>query len=159
MRHSIQVLRQLLQVALLLLFVVALHAQTITGNINGTVTDPSGAVIPGAKVTATNTDTNVQTSTTSNNDGIYDIRFLQVGHYTVTVVAQGFDQRTFGPFTLEANQDAKIDAQMIVAGATQQVNVESAVAPLLNTENADSLLPWTQMQSPTCPWSASSLCS
>jgi hypothetical protein len=52
------------------------------------------------------------------------------------VVAQGFGQRTFGPFTLEANQDAKVDAQMSVAGATQQVNVEGEMAPLLNTENA-----------------------
>ncbi len=78
----------------------------------------------------------MQTSTTSNNDGLYNIRFLQVGHYTVTVVAPGFNQRTFGPFTLEANQDAKVDAQMIVAGATQQVSVEAAVAPLINTENA-----------------------
>ena len=136
MRLSIKVVRQLVQSALLLFFVVALHAQTITGNINGTVTDPSGAIIPGAKVTATNTDTNVQTSTTSNNDGLYSIRFLQIGHYTVKVVAPGFNDRTFGPFTLETNQDAKIDAQMSVAGATQQVTVESSVAPLLNTENA-----------------------
>ncbi len=136
MRRSIQIWQQLVQLALLLFFVVALHAQTITGNINGTVTDPSGAVIPGAKVTATNTETNVQTPTTSNNDGIYSIRFLQVGQYTVSVAAQGFDTRTFGPFTLEANQDAKIDAPMKVTGTTQQVAVLAAVAPLLNTENA-----------------------
>ena len=136
MHRSIQVLQQLVKLALLLFFVVTLHAQTITGNINGTVTDPSGAIIPGAKVTATNIDTNVQTPTTSNNDGIYNIRFLQVGHYTVSVTAPGFDNRTFGPFTLEANQDAKVDAQMKVAGSTQQISVQAAVAPLLNTENA-----------------------
>ncbi len=136
MRHFLYVPKQLVLVALLLFFAVASHAQTITGNINGTVTDPSGAIIPGAKVTATNNDTNVQTGTTSNNDGLYSIRFLQVGHYSITVIAPGFNQRTFGPFALEANQDAKVDAQMIVAGATQQVSVEAAVAPLLNTENA-----------------------
>ena len=136
MGHVRQVPRQLVQLALLLFFVAITHAQTITGNINGTVTDPSGAIIPGAKVTATNTDTNVQSSTTSNNDGIYNIRFLQIGHYTLKVVAPGFNDRTFGPFTLETNQDAKIDAPMTVAGATQQVSVEAAVAPLLNTENA-----------------------
>ena len=116
MRRSIQILLQLVQLALLLFFVVTMHAQTITGNINGTVTDPSGAIIPGAKVTAKNTDTNVQTSATSNNDGLYNIRFLQIGHYTVTVTAPGFNQRTFGPFTLEANQDAKVDAQNVSCG-------------------------------------------
>ena len=136
MRRCSQVLQLLVQLPLLLFFVVALHAQTITGNINGTVTDASGAIIPGAKVTATNIDTNIQTPTTSNNDGIYNIRFLQVGQYSVTVTAQGFDTRTFGPFALEANQDAKIDAQMKVAGTTQQISVQAAVAPLLNTENA-----------------------
>ena len=137
MRRPIQrYFSRLLQPALLLFFVVALHAQTITGNINGTVTDPSGAIIPGATVTATNTDTNETTAGTSNNDGLYDIRFLQVGHYTVTVVVSGFNQQVYGPFTLEANQDAKIDAHMKVAGATSQVTVESAVAPLINTENA-----------------------
>ncbi len=57
MRRSIQILR-CVQIALLLFVAVAMHAQTITGNINGMVTDPSGAIIPNAKVTATNTDTN-----------------------------------------------------------------------------------------------------
>ena len=135
MHRSIQAIR-LTAIAMLLFCGAALKAQTITANVNGTVTDPTGAIIPGAKVTATNVDTNVQTSTTSNNDGIYNIRFLQVGRYNVTVDAQGFASRTFGPFTLEANQDAKIDAPMSVAGGTTQVAVQADVAPLLNTENA-----------------------
>ncbi len=104
--------------------------------MNGTVTDASHAVIPGATITATNVDTNVRTNTTSNNDGIYNIRFLQVGRYTLTVEAQGFETRTFGPFTLEANQNAKVDAPMAVAGTQSKVTVEAAIAPLINTENA-----------------------
>jgi hypothetical protein len=114
---------------------IGLRAQTITANINGTVTDGSGAVIPGAKVTATNVDTNVQTNSTSNNDGIYNIRFLQVGRYTVTVDADGFARHIFGPFTLEANQDAKVDAPMAIANTQSRVSVDATVAPLLNTEN------------------------
>src|ERR1700722_17792636 len=106
----------LLTAIVLLLFCgVDLTAQTITANVNGTVTDASHAVIPGATITAINVDTNVRTNTTSNNAGVFNIRFLQVGRYTVTVEAQGFEVRTFGPFTLEANQDAKIDAPMAVA--------------------------------------------
>jgi hypothetical protein len=125
---------QLTTIALLLFSGVALRAQTITANITGTVTDSSGAIVSGAKVTATNADTNVQTGTTTNKDGIYDIRFLQVGRYTLTVETPGFATRMFGPFTLEANQNAKIDAQMSIAGTTAKVSVE-AEAPLLNTEN------------------------
>lgn len=136
MRLSVQVLEQLVKFSLLLIFGVAIHAQTITGSVNGTVEDASGAAIPGAKVTATNVETNVTSNTTSNKDGIYNIRFLQVGRYILTVNSPGFTEQKFGPFTLEANQDAKIDAQMTVAGTTQKVIVEAAVAPLLNTENA-----------------------
>ena len=113
-----------------------LTAQTITANINGTVTDGSGAVIPNAKITALNVDTNVQTGTTSNNQGIYNVRFLQIGSYTVTVDAEGFAKRIFGPFTLEANQDAKVDAPMAIANTQSRVSVDATVAPLLNTENA-----------------------
>ena len=114
MNRFIQATR-LTAIALLLFSGVALRAQTITANITGTVTDSSGAIVSGAKVTATNADTNVQTGTTTNKDGIYDIRFLQVGRYTLTVETPGFATRMFGPFTLEANQNAKIDAQMSIA--------------------------------------------
>src|ERR1700760_109113 len=77
-------------VALLLSCGAALKAQTITGAVNGTVTDPTGAVIPNAKVTATNVDTGIQTPSTTNNDGIYNIPFLQIGNYKLTVDASGF---------------------------------------------------------------------
>jgi Carboxypeptidase regulatory-like domain/TonB dependent receptor len=127
----------LLSIAIFLLCCcTGLTAQTITANINGTVTDASGAVISNAKITAVNVDTNVQTTTTSNNQGIYDIRFLQIGNYTVTVDADGFAKRVFGPFTLEANQVAKVDASMAVGNTQSRVSVDASVAPLLNTENA-----------------------
>ena len=71
----------------------SVEAQTITGSVNGTVTDPTGAVIPNAKVTATNVDTGIETPTTTNSDGIYNIRFLQIGNYKVTVDARVLRQR------------------------------------------------------------------
>ncbi|HZY62077.1 MAG TPA: carboxypeptidase-like regulatory domain-containing protein, partial [Edaphobacter sp.] len=91
--------------ALLAVCCVVGRAQTITGSVNGTVTDPSGAVIPNAKVTATNVATGVTTPTTTNNDGIYNIRFLQIGTYKVTIDAPGFATATYGPFTLETGQN------------------------------------------------------
>jgi hypothetical protein len=127
---------RVLAVAILVLCsVTTLKAQTITGNVNGTVTDPSGAVIPNAKVTATNVDTNVTTETTSNGEGVYNLRFLQIGNYKVTVESSGFAPSTFGPFALETNQDVKVDAKLVLAGQVQKVSVESQFTPLINTEN------------------------
>ncbi|HKO18046.1 MAG TPA: carboxypeptidase-like regulatory domain-containing protein, partial [Acidobacteriaceae bacterium] len=127
---------QFLAVAILALCSLAtLRAQTITGSVNGIVTDPSGAVIPNAKVTATNVDTGVSTETTSNGEGVYNIRFLQIGNYKVTVESNGFAPATFGPFVLETNQNAKVDAKLTLAGQVQKVSVESTFTPLINTEN------------------------
>lgn len=113
------------------------HGQTITGSVNGTVTDASGAALPGAKVTATNVQTNVSQSTDTSSSGVYTIRFLQVGQYKVTVESNGFAPQTLGPFALEAGQDAKFDAKLGVAGSTQTVDVTSVLVPLLNTESAE----------------------
>ncbi len=112
------------------------NAQTITGSVNGTVTDPSGAVVPNAKVTATNVETGVPTVTTTNNNGIYNLRFLQIGNYKVTVETPGFTVATFGPFVLETGQDAKVDVKLVLGSQLQQVSVVSEIAPLLNTEDS-----------------------
>jgi hypothetical protein len=136
MHKYIQAIR--IGVMALLLFCTAIvsRAQTITGSVNGTVTDPSGAVLPNAKVTATNVDTGVATPTTSNSDGIYAIRFLQIGNYKVTIEAPGFAPSNFGPFALETGQNARIDGKLGLAGQQQNVAVEATTVPLLNTENS-----------------------
>lgn len=126
---------QLITMTLLVVCSVFVSAQTITGGVNGTVTDSSGAVVPNAKVVATNIDTGVETATTTNNDGIYNIRFLQIGKYKVTVDAPGFATSTYGPFTLETGQNAKIDSKLGLASQQQKVSVDAEIAPLLNTEN------------------------
>ena len=82
-----------------------LSAQTITGSVTGTVTDAGGAAVGGAKVTATNIDTGVQTDTVTNEAGVYTIRFLQIGHYKLNFSAQGFSPSTAGPFSLEVSQE------------------------------------------------------
>jgi Carboxypeptidase regulatory-like domain/TonB-dependent Receptor Plug Domain/TonB dependent receptor len=110
-------------------------AQTVTGTIAGDVTDPSGAVIPGAQVVAHNVDTGVDTSTTTNAAGQYRIAFLPIGHYQVTVQASGFGSATVPPFALEVLQTASFSVKLQVGSAATTVNV-SAAAPILNTENA-----------------------
>lgn len=108
--------------------------QTITGSITGTVVDPSGAAVGGAKVTATNVATGVQTPTETNAAGIYTLRFLQIGQYKLSVAASGFNETTVGPFSLEVAQEAKVDAKLTVGQVSQNVVVNSN-APILNTEN------------------------
>ncbi len=108
--------------------------QTVTGSITGEVTDPSGAAVPGAKVVAVNMDTNVATAATTNGDGLYQINFLPIGHYQVTVEANGFERATLPSFTLEVQQIAKFDVKLVVGRATASVSV-SAAAPILETDS------------------------
>ena len=109
-------------------------AQTITGSITGTVTDTSGAIVSGAHVTAKNTATGVAFPTTTNGAGIYTLRFLPIGPYTVSVEAQGFSKSTTSPFTLEVDQEARVDAKLNVGQVSQAVTVTGS-SPILNTEN------------------------
>src|SRR5580698_727395 len=111
-------------------------AQTITGNITGTVTDPNGAVIPNATVIAKNTGTGVETPVTTNDSGTYTIRFLPIGQYQVTISASGFVTSQYHPFQLEINQTVKIDGKLQIGTTTQTVSVEASVSPLLNTNDA-----------------------
>ncbi|HKF48631.1 MAG TPA: TonB-dependent receptor [Terracidiphilus sp.] len=110
-----------------------LQAQKVTGSVTGVVTDPSGAVVSGAHVTAHNIDTGVDTATTTDSSGVYTIEFLPIGHYQVTVQANGFATAAVPPFTLEVLQTAKFNVALQVGSAQSTVNV-SAAAPILNTE-------------------------
>jgi hypothetical protein len=112
-------------------------SQTITGSVAGTVADSSGAVIPNAKITATNVGTNLSYTTSSNPAGVYNLLFLPIGEYNLTVEVVGFKRVTQGPFTLEVSQVARIDPKMEVGEMTQSINV-GAVAPILQTESAQS---------------------
>ena len=111
-------------------------AQTITGTVSGLVTDPSGAAVSGAKVAATNSATGVATTTTTNSAGIYSIRFLQIGQYTVVVEAPGFSKESVGPFSLEIDQAAKVDVSLKVGASGTTVEVSEQAQPILNTDDA-----------------------
>ena len=111
-------------------------AQTITGTVIGTVTDQSGAVIAGAAVTATNITTGVATRSVANDQGLYSIRFLPIGPYTIAVTAVGFTTTSVGPFSLEIDQIAKIDLNLRIGNASTTVHVASDVSPVLQTQDA-----------------------
>lgn len=109
--------------------------QTVTGSITGQVSDPSGALVTGATVTAENTATGVRISAKTNSSGVYTIRFLPIGTYTVTVVASGFATEKLGPFALEIDQTVKANAEMKI-GAETTVTVQENFHPILDTSDA-----------------------
>jgi Carboxypeptidase regulatory-like domain len=108
-------------------------AQEVTAAINGTVTDPSGAAIAGAKVTATDQERGTAWPTVTNGDGFYNFPRLPIGTYTLKVENQGFQSAQRSDIALQLNQRANIDFQMKVGQMSETVTVTEA-PPLLQTE-------------------------
>ncbi len=123
-------------VMLLILMPSAIRAQTITGNIAGTITDSSGAVVPNAKITAKNVANGFVFNTSTDKTGTYNLRFLPIGEYTVTVGAKGFANQVYGPFSLEIDQTATVNTTLKVGSAATTVTVGTNYVPLLNTEDS-----------------------
>jgi hypothetical protein len=99
----------------------------ITGSITGVITDPSGAVIAGVAVVATNQATGVQTSAMSNAKGFYTFPALGVGEYTLTYSHQGFEDRHETSVKIDVDTALRIDAQMVVGSVATSVEVQSEV--------------------------------
>ncbi|HUY14044.1 MAG TPA: TonB-dependent receptor [Terriglobia bacterium] len=112
------------------------YSQIVYGNIIGTVTDASGAAIPGAKVTITNVGTGVSTTTTTNQSGNYTQLHLAAGTYTVKVEAQGFQVFLQQNVIVVPDSALQVNAQMQLGTVTQQVQV-TAAPPNLQTQNTD----------------------
>ncbi len=129
-----QKLGRWLLLALLLSLPLPIWAQA-TGTIVGTVTDPSGAVIPGAKVTATNVATAVSQSTVTTGAGTYTIPNLVVGTYNVAAEGQGFKPGSANGITLDVTQTRQVDFKLAVVGVESTVEVNTA-PPLINTTDA-----------------------
>ncbi len=96
----------------LLLAAVSLSAQTFRGTILGTVTDPSGAVVAGAKVTVKNTGTGLERSTETSGDGSYSMPELPIGTYTVTVTQTGFQTFVATGVTVDVSSERRVDASL-----------------------------------------------
>jgi hypothetical protein len=105
-----------------------------SGSIQGTVTDPSGAIIPNATVTAANIATCVETTRQTTASGLYVLSPLAPGEYTVKVAATGFQTLTQEHVVVEALANVGLNLQLRVGSASEQVTVESA-APMLHTED------------------------
>ncbi|HTM13080.1 MAG TPA: TonB-dependent receptor [Bryobacteraceae bacterium] len=117
-------------IAGLVLLVGLMPGQGIDSTLVGTVTDSSGAVVPGSQVTATNRDTGVVTSRFTNRAGEYRMEHLPVGSYDVAASAPSFAPRTSANVTLQLNHVVRVDLPLEVATATTTVEVTEAPAPL-----------------------------
>jgi hypothetical protein len=118
----------------LALFATVLCAQTGVGQIQGTVGDPSGAVVPGAEVVLVNVETENRFQTTSSGAGVYVFPSLLPGEYRLTIAAPGMSKWE-GRATLVTGQRAVIDVTLEIGQAAQQITVAGDVTPLLSTSS------------------------
>lgn len=118
----------------LVLQAVPVSAQTSRGTVSGVVSDPNGAVIPGATVVLTNTQTNQTRQTTTNGEGFYRFDAVELGTYSVTFTGSGFGELTKTGVIVNANQISSVDAQLQLGGQQITVDVIAEAGAALQTE-------------------------
>ena len=124
-------MRRILVLGLLLLpYTARLWPQTSTGGVSGTVSDPAGAVVAGAKLTITNLDRNENRETTANDSGAYSFTALPPGRYRFAVEHPGFKRFIQNPVEVRVQQFVTLDPRLEVGQATQTVEVSGQVALL-----------------------------
>src|SRR5947208_16844466 len=109
-------------------------SQAITAKAVGTVSDPSGAVVPNASVTIRNLQTTQTRATRTDAGGSYEFSFLPIGSYSLSVEATGFQKAEVTQFSLSVDQEARVDVKMSIGQAAETVQV-AASAILMQTEN------------------------
>ena len=120
-------LRSVVQVfSLLLLPAAFLHAQTFRGGINGTVTDPAGAALPGAQILAVEESTQVSHSTISSSAGEFTFQDLPLGPYTVTVAVSGFESLKYDHVPVTAGVIYSLPIRLSVAKTSTTVEVAAS---------------------------------
>jgi hypothetical protein len=122
--------------SLLVLIPCATFAQSDRGTLTGTVTDPQGAVIPNAKLTAVSTETGADYATVSTPTGNYTIAQLPAGGYTLTVDVGGFKKYQHKNIVIQSAQTERLDIVMQVGSSSETVTI-TAEAALLKTESAE----------------------
>jgi hypothetical protein len=120
--------------ALVLSLAVTAQAQTSRGTVSGTVTDSSGARILGATVKLTNTETTLERTAVTTDEGFYRFDAVDLGAYSLTVSSAGFGTLTKTGIVVNANQTSVVDAQLEPGGQQISVDVVSEAGALLQTE-------------------------
>src|SRR6266851_7629722 len=135
-------------IVFVLLLTIAGFGQTFRGAINGTVTDPSGAVVANADVKATNVATGVAITATSTSDGAFSFQDLPLGTYKITVSATGFKPMTVDNVTVTAGGAYTLPVKLTVGGTGTTAIEVSAAALTLDTTTAtqDNIIPSEAVQ-------------
>ena len=133
--------------ALFCLSAVGLMAQvTATATLQGTVTDKTGASVPGAEIRALNRQTGETRVETSNNAGLYIFNLLPAGTYQVRVAMRGFATAAFENVELAVSRTTSIDAQLSPSQQSETITVEATGAGLVDMQKTDVSLPITQTE-------------
>jgi Carboxypeptidase regulatory-like domain/TonB dependent receptor len=157
-RSSMKRLQQFCMIALLcccLPMTLANAQSASSAQISGTVVDPQGAVVPGAKVTATNVATGVPRSVNTTSTGNYVIPNLAPGTYDVKVEAKGFSEAAGKGLKLNVGDQKNLDFNLAIAGSSQTVEV-TAQAPLIETTKTDVSTSVTDLEMQRLPTFAAS---
>ncbi|HTR65750.1 MAG TPA: carboxypeptidase-like regulatory domain-containing protein, partial [Terriglobales bacterium] len=122
--------------AMVLLAAVA-SAQTFRGTILGTVTDASGAVVAGAKVSVKNVNTGLERTTATSGDGSYSVPELPIGTYTVSISQAGFQTAVTNGVIVDVATERRVDAQLKTGQVSQAVEVSGEALPQVETTSAE----------------------
>lgn len=123
-----------LLIAVALSWPIVSPGQISTANVNGTVSDELGAVIPGAALKLANTATGVSHTTQTNEAGVYRFQNVQVGQYNLDASSEGFTTQRLAPFTLTVNQTTTLDFGLKVGAVSETVEVEATAGPTAELE-------------------------
>ncbi len=144
--------------AAILVAVTFVTAQTTTGSLQGVVVDPNKAVVTGATVKITNTETGVVRETTTNDNGFYRVTNLIPGQkYSVEVTKDGFTTRTVENVVVRLATENTADIELAVTGATGTVTVTSEAQALINTQQSQLSQSYSPKQLTELPFNGGSI--
>jgi len=126
----------LLALSLAVVWCIPAFGQVVKGSISGTVTDPQGAVVSGATVKATNTETGVVLKATSDSSGIFRFNLIQAGSYKIETTAQGFKTSVENGIQVTAGVNTDVSMKMSVGESSVVVDVSGDAAPLVDTSES-----------------------
>lgn len=136
-RSTVDIRKTTIVSAMLLISLTAtLSAQTVTGTLQGKITDQSGAILPGVSVAAKNTDTGAERRTLTNDLGFYQMPFLPLGRYDVTAEMSGFKTLVRKDIEITLNQTTVVDMKLEVSPVQETVTV-TGEAPAINTTSGE----------------------